>query len=148
MRFVKFIFNIAIYVGIVVGLVYGLPKVLVATLDTEFPMAAITSGSMWPALKTGDLVLIQGVSKEELEVGNVIVFKNADNGTFTIHRIVALGEQTLTTKGDGNFENDKPVAYAAVVGRLLMWNGRNVRIPLLGNVTMFAQGITKSYAGN
>lgn len=145
--FLKFILNVAIYFAIVAGLMFGLPYLLTNWLGTEFPMAAITSGSMWPALKTGDLVLIQAVAKEDLKVGDIIVFKNADNSAFTIHRIASMGETTLTTKGDANFDSDKPIPYENVIGRQLVLYGRNVRIPLLGRVTMFAQNI-KSNAGN
>ena len=49
------------YVVIVGGTVVGLPKALSWYLETPYPMAAITSGSMWPVLKEGDIVFVQGV---------------------------------------------------------------------------------------
>ena len=36
-------------------------------LDTPYPMAAITSGSMWPVLKEGSLVFIKSVKKKKLK---------------------------------------------------------------------------------
>ncbi len=81
--------NFLVYVVIIVGIVYGLPKFLVWKLKTNYPMAAITSGSMWPVLKTGDLVFIRGVqSKSEISLGDIIVFRNRTNNTLTIHQLI------------------------------------------------------------
>ena len=97
-------------------------------------MASITSGSMWPVLKTGDLILIQGAKKEDIRIGDVVVWKNV-NG-FTIHRVVQLTDKILVTKGDGNFKEDEPVKYEDVVGKAVSVNGKYVRIPYLGFVTI------------
>src|SRR3990167_8864143 len=102
----KIIGNIVIYIVIVLGLIFGLPKFLSWALDTPYPMAAITSGSMWPALKKGDLVLIEGVEKNELKTGDIIVFENKERKNFTIHRVVDLSEDKIVTKGDANFNED------------------------------------------
>lgn len=134
----KWLANIGIYILIFVVVLLGLPKLLVWALDTNYPMAAITSGSMWPALKEGDLVFIQGIKKEALQIGDIIVFRNQENGTLTIHRIVRLDDDALVTKGDANFTEDEPTKYEDVVGRMLRLAGRDVRIPYLGSITMYA----------
>jgi signal peptidase I len=137
--FNKILINIAIYLTIVVATVWGLPRLLVYLLDTPYPMASITSGSMWPALKEGDLVFIQGVSRTDLSEGDIIVFRNGAGGTFTIHRIVELRENEIITKGDANFNNDElPVQYRDVVGRNLELFGAPFHIPYLGSVTVWA----------
>ncbi len=137
----KFIFNLIIYILIVGGLVWGLPRLLSWGLNTPYPMAAITSGSMWPVLNEGDLVFIQGVPRESLVVGDVIVFRNEGGPGFTIHRIVTLGEDKLTTKGDANFDNDPPVKYQNVVGKALAWGGKPLHIPYLGSITVAANNL-------
>lgn len=129
------LFNM-LYAAFLVAIVVGTPKVLSNVLETQYPMAAITSGSMWPALKTKDLIFIKGTAREELAVGDIIVYQNRTNNTFTIHRIVKMGETKLTTKGDANFTEDAPVAYEDVVGEALTWNGKPVRIPFLGTITI------------
>lgn len=134
----KFLLNFLIYVAIVGGVVWGMPKFLSWYLDTPYPMAAITSGSMWPALKEGDLIFIQSVAKEELKKGDIVVYRNKDNNTFTIHRIVSLDEETFTTKGDANFTEDKPIFYEDLVGRTYMLFDKHVHIPYLGSITVFA----------
>ncbi len=139
----RFFLNAVIYLAIVLGLVLGMPRFLSWALHTPYPMAAITSGSMWPVLKEGDLVFIQGILKEEIEVGDVIVYQNGARGGFTIHRVVELNETTLVTKGDANFTEDAPVEYENVVGRTLSLFGKYVRIPRLGSITVFANNLRK-----
>ncbi|TSC77041.1 MAG: signal peptidase, endoplasmic reticulum-type [Parcubacteria group bacterium Gr01-1014_31] len=136
-RILKLVLNVVVYVGFVALLVWGLPIGLSRWLKTEYPMAAITSGSMWPELKVGDLILVQAVSAEELKVGDIVVYTN-ERG-FTIHRIkeidTAKGE--ITTRGDANNVDDKPVAVTTVIGRTLNWSsGKPVRIPKLGFISI------------
>jgi len=133
-----------LYFVFLIGVVLGAPKVLSHALNTQYPMAAITSGSMWPALKTKDLIFIQGVGRGELAVGDIVVYMNRTNNSFTIHRIVKLGETKLTTKGDANFTEDAPVAYEDVVGKALVWNEKPVRLPLLGTITIAMSGFIKN----
>ncbi len=133
--------NFLIYVLIFGGVVFGLPRALSSALNTPYPMAAITSGSMWSALKEGDLVLIQGVPKDEIRVGDIVVYRNGTGGGFTIHRVVRLEEETLVTKGDANFSEDAPVRYESLVGKNLTFFGRPVRLPYLGSITMIATNL-------
>jgi len=122
-----------LYIVILVGLVYGIPKGLVYALKTDYPMASITSGSMWPELKKGDLILIKGVdSKEEIKTDDVVVYKNPKG--FTIHRVIRMGEDTLVTKGDANNVEDAPVRYEEVIGKPLTINNKTFRIPFLGKI--------------
>ena len=128
-----------LYIAVLVGLVIGTPKALSYALDTPYPMAAITSGSMWPALKEGDLVFIKGVrDKAEIAIGDIIVYRNKENRSFTIHRVVALGEDEITTQGDANFTKDAPVKYDDVIGKTFTVYGKSARLPSAGFVTMYA----------
>src|SRR3990167_6358285 len=107
-KFLKFILNIVIYAAIVGAIVYGLPYYLTKKLGTSYPIAAITSGSMWPVLHIGDLVLIQKIAKEDIKVADIIVWQNAKGlpagrQGFTIHRVTKLNEKTLVTKGGRAF---------------------------------------------
>ena len=135
----KGFFNVVLYVAIVVGIMWGVPQLLSWNLGTPYPIAAITSGSMWPALKKGDVVLIKYIPKEEMRVGDIVVWRNEKG--FTIHRVVTLDEQTLTTKGDANFSEDAPVHYGDVVWRTVMFQGTPFRIPYVGFVSLLRQGI-------
>lgn len=132
--------NVAIYFVIIFGIVFGLPRFLSWALHTQYPMAAITSGSMWPALKEGDLVFVQGIPKEDIKVGDIIVYRNTGGG-FTIHRVVKLSESKITTKGDANFGEDAPVSYSDVVGRTFNIGSKPLSIPYLGSITVFASNL-------
>lgn len=138
-KIIKFALNALVYILIIGGITVGLPKFLSWFLDTPYPMATITSGSMWPALKEGDLVFIQGVhDKSDIDVGDIIVFRNRQNNTFTIHRVAALKQDTLTTKGDANFSEDIPIGYEDVIGKTVALFGYQARIPHAGLITVYA----------
>ncbi len=157
--FLKKLLGWVLYIALLAGLVYGTPRVLTHYLKTNYPMASITSGSMWPALKTGDLVFIKGVtSKDEVQVGDIIVYTNpsASSGqvpsalqsnsgqtslgqapTFTIHRLIEKNPETVVTKGDANDVSDTPVAYSQIIGKAVTFRGQPIRIPYLGDISIW-----------
>lgn len=125
-----------LYIAILIGLIYGIPKGLSYVLETEHPIASITSGSMWPALKKGDMILIKGIhGKEEVNEGDIIVYKN-ERG-FTIHRVIKINEDTVVTKGDANNVSDSPVRYEEIIGKPFGFNQKPFRIPILGSIGIF-----------
>jgi signal peptidase len=135
-KIIKEIIGWILYVAFLLALVYGIPKGLAYVLKTDYPMASITSGSMWPALKRGDLILIKGVGgKEEIEIGDIVVYKNPQG--FTIHRVIQMREDTFITKGDANNVQDNPVRYEELVGKPVTFNDKTFRIPLLGKINIF-----------
>ena len=139
MVFFRFLKELAIYVAIVVVLVWGVPALLSHLLHTEYPIAAVTSSSMWPALSAGDLVVIRGTEKADLRVGDIVVWRH--DGGFTIHRIVELNEDTIITKGDANFPKDAPVKYEDVVGKTVTFRGKPLRVPYLGKIGTIGKGL-------
>jgi len=125
-----------LYIALLIGLVYGIPEGLAYVLKTEHPMASITSGSMWPELKKGDLILIKGIDgKEEINIGDVIVYSNIKG--FTIHRVIEMNEDSLVTKGDANNVKDSPIKYEEIIGKALTINEKPLRIPFLGIISVF-----------
>jgi signal peptidase I len=124
----------AIYIGIIVLAIVLTPDILSRALGAQYPMAAVTSSSMWPTLKKGDLIFLQGVDKpEDLKVGDIIGFK-LDDGGFAIHRIVRIDGDVITTKGDANQEEDPVLYFDQVIGRMPKIGGRLVKVPYLGNL--------------
>ncbi len=121
--------------GLIFGTVYyGLPRVLSHFLKSAQPIAAITSGSMWPVLKQGDLVFIKGVGdKKEIKVGDIVVYQN-DLG-FTIHRVVRMYGDKIVTRGDANNTDDTPIKFEQIAGKVLGTSTGPVRIPLVGSVS-------------
>ena len=144
-RTLRMVVNAVIYIAIIVSITVGIPKFLSWYLDTPYPMATITSGSMWPVLKEGDLVFIKGIrDRAQITIGDIIVYRNKENNTFTIHRVVALGNDEITTQGDANFTKDAPVKYENVIGETFTVYGKSVRLPSAGFVTMYASNKIKS----
>ncbi len=154
---VKKIFGWVVYLAILAALVWGTPWALAKILNTPYPIAAITSGSMWPALKQGDIVLIKGASAaSDLKVGDIAVYKNPSAGSgqvsdkvtflsasgqeegasFTIHRVMRLEATDFVTKGDANNVEDSPVEYSQLIGKAVTLGDKPLRIPYLGDISM------------
>lgn len=134
--------TLALYIIFVGGAIYLAPRLLARALDTAHPMAAVTSESMYPTLKRGDLVFIRGVDKpEDLNVGDIIAFE--DPSGFAIHRIVELEGSLITTKGDANQDADQPIVFDDVIGRTMEVSGRLAKIPYVGNIPLFFRGTSE-----
>jgi len=136
MRTSKILKDIAICFLIFFGVFYVLPKTLSLTLNSPYPIAAVSSNSMEPVLEKGDLILIKGTKKGDIKIGDIIVYKG-ENG-FIIHRVIKIQEENLITKGDANLYPDLPVEYEKVIGRTVNIGGEPFIIPYLGNITAFA----------
>jgi signal peptidase len=85
-----------------------------------FRPVSIVSGSMAPALRVGDLVIVQSVPAIDIEVGDVIQYRDGDRTT--IHRVVEVrsseGPTVFVTKGDANSSPDpRPVSVDQILGR-------------------------------
>ncbi len=132
---IKIIAEWLAYLAVFLLIVWGTPFVLSQALGTQYPIASITSGSMWPKLKRGDIVFIRGLSadKTDLQLGDIIVYRN-ERG-FTIHRIVKLEEDRLVTRGDANNVDDTPIEYGQIVGKVIYSGGNPIRIPYLGFIS-------------
>lgn len=82
--------------------------------------SVVLSGSMSPAISTGDVVLIGRTSPENLRKGDVVLADLPGGGGRTyLHRIVDLRDNRVVTRGDANRANDQqPIAADAVHGRV------------------------------
>ena len=86
--------------------------------------SVVLSGSMEPALSVGDLLIIR--QQENYETGNIVVYQS---GTMpVVHRIVAMSDGIVTTRGDANNATDKPFPADAIKGKVV------AAIPLIGYV--------------
>jgi signal peptidase I len=85
----------------------------------------VLSGSMSPAIGTGDVVVERPVSPLELRVGDVVTFQDPDReGRAVTHRIRAIrvrgGVVDVTTRGDANGTVERwSVATSGMVGRVV-----------------------------
>ena len=107
-----------------------------------FPLIVLTD-SMYPEIKSGDLIICQTVEAEDVSEGDVISFFDpAGNGTSIVtHRVMEIVEENgalmFRTKGDNNNTEDKlPVGAQDLVGTY------KTRIAGAGNVALFMQTTT------
>jgi signal peptidase I len=166
----------AIVIGLIALAVFGFWFGSQAVLNTPYPALAVVSGSMcipydgacdgWlsvshPFARTlhkGDLIIVQGVSPEDLNINypdsDIIVFHQpGDPSDLIVHRIVAVdkvdGTLYFRTKGDGNSATKWPgtpsvneydpwrtdgvpgVREDLVVGKVV------IRIPWVGHIVLF-----------
>ena len=82
----------------------------------------VSTGSMEPAINTGDLILSKAVDFDQLEEGDVITFisqQGETKGLRITHRFISIDAETklITTKGDANSINDvERVSFDNVLG--------------------------------
>lgn len=82
---------------------------------------AISSGSMSPAISTGDLVVTKEVALSQIKQGDIVCVRDKQSKSFFTHRVVSVdvGTATIVTKGDANHFNDPaPTSYTYVMGRV------------------------------
>jgi signal peptidase I len=123
----------SVYIVLVIAAVLLGPRIAGMALGTDYPLATVSSQSMWPVLKEGDMVLLAGVSSsEDLREGDIIAFRHG--GGLAIHRIASVDGERITTRGDANFQEDAPIEFDDVVGRAVKMQGRLAKIPYVGHV--------------
>ena len=129
--------KLVLYLAFVAAAVYYTPRILAKVLNTEYPLATITSGSMWPVLKENDLILVKGMEGSEAEIGQIIIFRNQKG--FTIHRLIrressadGVASVRLVTMGDANDVEDSPITEGDVIGRVVYLRDKPFRIPKAG----------------
>lgn len=84
--------------------------------------SVVLSGSMEPTLSVGDLLIIQ--ERESYNTGDIVVYQSGS--TPVVHRIVAISDGTVITRGDANNADDTPFLAAAIKGEVV------AAIPLVG----------------
>lgn len=113
----------------------------VPSIGNYFPLVVLTD-SMYPEIKSGDLIFCRAAEPEDIAVGDVISFFDpAGNGSSMVtHRVVEVlredGSLAWKTKGDANnTEDTAPVPMGNLTG---IYCGR---IAGAGNVVMFIQTV-------
>lgn len=96
----------------------------------------VTSNSMFPLIKRGDLVVI--FKSKQYEIGDIISFKN--NGGIITHRLVSKIDtgfeisSDFETKGDANQSSD----FSSVSNKNILGKVKFI-IPFLGFLFMYLQ---------
>ncbi|MBQ8184795.1 MAG: signal peptidase I [Lachnospiraceae bacterium] len=114
----------------------------VPSVGGYLPLIVLTD-SMYPEIKSGDLIICHTAEAEEIQKKDVIAFFDpAGNGTTIVtHRVVEIveenGELLFRTGGDNNNTADKDLVPADNLVGIY-----RTRIPGAGNIAMFMQSTT------
>ncbi len=93
----------------------------------------VSTGSMEKTIMRGSMVILEEVSFEDISVGDIITFEDAQKGSTFTHRVVEINSEFrfFITRGDAGTANDpKPTGYEYVEGRV------KYTIPFLGYLSM------------
>lgn len=78
-----------------------------------FRIYRVISGSMQPALQIGDVIIVK--KSNNYYERDIITYSN---GLTTItHRIIAINNDEVITKGDANEVDDKPINKEQIIGK-------------------------------
>jgi signal peptidase I len=160
-------FQTAVLIVLIVVIVFGFWFGLRFLLGTDYPMLAVASGSMstvqpddgWfypftPTLHTGDLIIVQAVSPQQIYVGpydqnnrsgDILVFRpSLGSDELIVHRAIGwYDNSTVITKGDGNSAPGPPnggiVPVSQVIGKVVL------RIPWIGHLALLLRDSSGVY---
>ncbi len=95
--------------------------------------AVVTSDSMSPTFERGDLVLMQRIHIAP-EVGSIIMLESSTSMLPVTHRVVAVTDEGVMTKGDARaFADPWVVPKEAILGEAVEIQGRPIVLKALGN---------------
>ena len=77
--------------------------------------AVVLTGSMEPAIRADDLILV--AEQDAYEVEDIVVYQSGR--VLVVHRIVDIADGMVTTQGDANNAADAPIELSAVKGRVV-----------------------------
>lgn len=122
---------IVLFAVVVPFAIYAVPAVVGA--NHSF---VVLSGSMSPAIESGDAVIVEETDPATIQEGDVITFVQSDEESPTTHRVVGTeqrdGQVVFETKGDANEQPDPtPVPASSVIGTVVL------TIPYIGYVIQF-----------
>lgn len=87
----------------------------------------VASGSMEPAYKVGDVILVKDTDPSKLQVGDVITYlgnQSSVSGMLITHRIIKIEQKTdgtlaYTIKGDANQMEDPVIDSSQIYGKVV-----------------------------
>lgn len=112
----------------------------VPSIGGTMPLIVLTD-SMYPEIKSGDIIICKKIDPKDIEVDDVISFYDPEgNGTSVVtHKVVKVieedGKLSFRTKGINNNTEDR----LDVPAENVIAEYTDIRIPLAGNVAIFMQ---------
>lgn len=121
------------------GLAIGIALALALPLAFDARPLVVLSGSMEPALGTGDVSVVRSIAPLDARPGDIVTFRDPDHADRLItHRVRDMHAQgsdvVFRTRGDVNNASENwQVSSSEEIGRVMY------RIPKLGYVLMYAR---------
>ena len=101
-----------------------------------FRAYVITTDSMKPNLRVGDIVIIQKTENDDLSVNDVITYRLSNDLERITHRVVDKSTDIYVTKGDNNKLEDKNIVrYENIEGKVIF------KIPFIGKVFLKVENV-------
>ena len=122
------------------GLVLTLLAALLVSFAAGYRSMTVMSGSMEPAIRTGDVVVNRPIAPLEARVGDVVTFREPGAGSrFITHRVRRItargGRVTFITKGDANTGTERwTMPAGGELGRV------QFHLPRLGYALFWTRG--------
>lgn len=114
----------------------------------KVPVAIVEGRSMYPLLRTGDIVFLVNKTPNQIQVGDIVVYQSKANpNRYIIHRVVGIcqyqGTYYYRVWGDNNYVEDssqydftptgcRGIRYNRIVGVVADIHGYAFKIPYLG----------------
>ena len=123
----------------VAGFVFGIALALALPLLFDARPLTVLSGSMEPALGTGDVTVVQRIGPLEARPGDIVTFRDpANQDRLVTHRVRSMrvrgGSVAFVTRGDANNVSERwAVSTTGEISRVVY------RIPELGRVLVLAR---------
>lgn len=114
-------------------LISSIREVVAEELKYGQSLRTNTKGSsMYPFIKKDDMVIVKPIKFEQTRIGDIIVYKRAAEGDFTMHRLIRKrkdkqGRDFLFTKADASIHGDFPVYSPDVYGKVVIIEQKNGR---------------------
>jgi signal peptidase len=121
------------------GFAIGIALALALPLAFNARPLVVLSGSMEPALRTGDISVVRSIAPLDARPGDIVTFRDPDNaGRLITHRVRAMHVQgdavVFRTRGDANNVSEHwRVPASGEIGRVIYG------IPKLGWVLAYAR---------
>lgn len=141
-KFFSFIGNIIFYLVLVFMLFisFTVIKAKVKGVQPElfgYKFYGILTGSMYPTIEPGDLIIVKDIGVENIKVDDIITFGSESLDNITTHRVKEVineDELKFVTQGDANNVQDpNPVDSSIVKGKVVKF------IPNVGQIMQYIQ---------
>jgi signal peptidase I len=131
MRRIKFsniLFNIFTLITI------ALATFIVVLLATHTRAFSVSTGSMNPTLKTGDIIFVKPVEFDSVQKKDIVTIEYNDSSGYFTHRVVRVDKENglIYTKGDANEKQDP------ILGQLSLHITKNTILIIIASVAAAA----------